>query len=79
MWNYRLIAKDYQGDVWFDVHEVYYTNGVPDGYTANPVTVGGDSIAGVVLQLKMIQEDIVQPPLWGGYRFPEEYVAEHKK
>ena len=37
-WNYIILAHENNGEIYFQIHEVYYTNNTPNGYTANPIT-----------------------------------------
>lgn len=74
-WNYRILAQEQEnGEIYFQIHEVYYNeNGIPDGYTANGVTVGTDSVKGINWILNRMKEATKKPILWEGKRFPEEY------
>lgn len=44
-WNYRVIRNvDNDDNEWFTIHEVYYNDkGEPDGVTANPVSLFGET------------------------------------
>ena len=57
-WNHRILAHENNGEIYFQLHEVYYTNEVPDGYTANPITVGSETIKGIKWTLNKMQEAI---------------------
>ena len=46
-WNHRILAHENNGEVYFQLHEVYYKDEVPDSYTANPITVGSESLKGI--------------------------------
>ena len=72
-WNYRLLAKEYKGDVYYQIHEVYYDdNGKPNGYTANPITIGSNDIEGIKWQLEEITKCLDKPTL-SVKDFPNEY------
>lgn len=43
-WNNIVLAHQYRDEVYFCIHEVYYTDGMPHSYTEDPVTVSGDSL-----------------------------------
>ncbi len=75
MWNHRVLAKIYSsGDVEFNIHEVYYDErGEPNGYTENPVSIGGDDIKSLRWQLNKMKECLKKPILYCGDRFPEIY------
>jgi hypothetical protein len=61
--------------MYFEVYEVYYDkDGKPNGYTANPITIGGDSLEGLHWTADRIKEALSKPILWEGDRFPEEYT-----
>jgi hypothetical protein len=77
-WNHRLLATEYESvgskETYFQIHEVYYDeDGKPNGYTANPITIGGDSIDGLRWTVDRIKECLEKPILWGDDRFPEVY------
>jgi len=72
-WNHRILAREHEGEVYFNIHEVYYKDGIPDGYTANPISVGGESIKSIRWTLNKMKECLKKPILWGDERFPQEY------
>lgn len=72
-WNHRLLAKEYKGDVYYQIHEVYYDNkGNPNSYTANPITIGSDYIEGIKWQLEEITK-CLEKPILSLNNFPKEY------
>lgn len=71
-WNHRILAHKHKEDVHFQVHEVYYTNGIADAYTKDPVTVNSDTIKGVYWCLNKMLEATKKPVLWAGENFPNE-------
>lgn len=89
-WNHRVLAHAPSAealkifsevDTYFQIHEVYYKDNIPDAYTLEPITVGGDSLADIEWTLLYMLGCLTKPLLWAGDRFPEEYVPEgkHKK
>ena len=76
MWNHRvLVAQDKRGELYFNVHEVYYNNETkkPDGYTTNPITIGGEDIEAIKWVIDKIKESLDKPTLWGDDKFPTEF------
>ncbi len=54
MWNYRITYSSV--DKLYAMREVYYTEGVPDSWTANAVGVVGESpeeVANVLKRMKL--------------------------
>ncbi len=82
-WNHRILAsKEFHTngeseiyfEIYFAIHEVYYDkNGVPDGYTANAIKVGSDTIEGIQWTIDKMQECLKKPILWAEPLFPQEY------
>ena len=73
-WNHRILAHDLGVDTYFQIHEVYYDeNGVPYGYTQDPIHVCADTIKGIKLTLRRMLESTKKPILWAGDKFPNEY------
>ena len=66
-WNHRVLTKEYKGfneiEVQYGVHEVFYTNGVPDACTENPVAVAGDNIKDLKQTLRWMRKALRQPVL----------------
>jgi hypothetical protein len=71
-WNHRILAHENNGEVYFQLHEVYYKNEVPDGYTANPISVGSETLKGIKWTLNKMQEAVKKPILWACEKFPSE-------
>jgi hypothetical protein len=87
-WNYRVLAfESPKGDIFFQVHSVYYTNGKPDGYSETPARVGGDCKSEITKTAQLIYDAClilgsVQPKhkiLWAGEKFPQEFDKKLKK
>ena len=75
-WNHRILAhKQEDNSIYFSIHEVYYTNNIPDGYTSNPISIGSEDIKGIKWTLNRMKECLKKPILWAGDRFPEEYTT----
>jgi len=73
-WNYRVMAHDYDGEIYLEIHEVYYNSKkVPDSYTFNSVGVGGENIKELEWVLQRMKEALNKPILWAGEKFPQEY------
>lgn len=77
-WNHRILAKTYQEEVYLQMYEVYYDkDGKPDGYTANPVTIGSETLKGIKWTLARMKEATKKPILWADEgKFPQEYEPE---
>ena len=72
-WNHRIIQTEHKGEVYLNIHEVYYDkNGVPNGYTANPISVSGETLEDLEWVLNKIKECLSKPILLGGEKFPKE-------
>ena len=72
-WNHRILAHENNGEVYFQMHGVYYKEEVPNGYTANPITVGSETSKGIKWTLNKMQEAVKKPILWAGEKFPNEF------
>jgi hypothetical protein len=72
-WNHRILAHKYGDEMYFQIHEVYYDkDGKPDGYTANGVSVGAESLDGIKWVLNKMKECVNKPILLAD-DFPNEY------
>lgn len=73
-WNHRILAHEHKGEVYFEIHEVFYNNnGEPDGYTEKGVSVGGEDLESITWTLEKMFECRDKPILWAGDKFPKEY------
>ena len=73
-WNHRILAHEQHGEVYFQIHEVYYNeDGVPNGYTKNPIHVGGESLKAITWTLNKMKESRSKPILFAGDKFPQIY------
>tara|TARA_R110001632_G_scaffold51400_1_gene128130 strand:+ start:8251 stop:8493 length:243 start_codon:yes stop_codon:yes gene_type:complete len=72
-WNHRILAHKDGDEMYFQIHEVYYDkDGKPDGYTANAVSVGAESLDGIKWVLDKMKECVNKPILLAD-DFPNEY------
>ena len=72
-WNHRVMAHTTEEGIWFEIHEVYYEDEIPQSYTNHPVSASGDTITGMKFDLKNMLGCLDKPILWHGKRFPKEY------
>jgi hypothetical protein len=73
-WNHRILAHKDGDRMYFQIHEVYYDkDGNPDGYTANGVSVGAESLDGINWVLDKIKECTNKPILLAD-DFPNELI-----
>lgn len=72
IWNYRVMATEYKGDIVLQVHEVYYNDkGVPSSYSDEPSTIGGENIEEIKDIIQKLEEAANRPILWTGEKFPD--------
>jgi hypothetical protein len=72
-WNHRILAQELEGETYCAIHEVYYDeNGVPSGYTADPVWVLGSSLKDIKWALRRMTE-ATKKPILSINNFPNEY------
>ena len=63
-WNYRILAQEYKGELWFGIHEIYYNDdGIPDMCTEDAVGVVGDNLAEISDTLKWMKKALKKPIL----------------
>ena len=73
-WNHRVLAHKHKDEVYFEIHEVLYDeSGIPNGYTEKGITVGGETVKGMLWTLNKMKECLKKPILWAGEDFPNEY------
>ncbi len=74
-WNHRILAHEQNGEIYLQIHEVYYDkSGKPNGYTANPVTIGGENLKSITWTLNKILQCRNKPILWAGDKFPNGFA-----
>lgn len=72
-WNHRVLAFVYEDEIRLQIHEVYYNSkGKPNGYTANPIFVNGESLKDIKWTLKQMKK-CLNKPILSGNNFPKEY------
>lgn len=72
-WNHRVLAHISNDTVYLEIHRVYYdSNGIPNGYSENAVTVGADDLKGMRWVVNKMEECLKKPILWAGDKFPAE-------
>lgn len=76
-WNHRVLLHELDNELniihnILQVHEVYYADGKPNGYTSNPITINGENPDELEWTLNKIKDCLKKPILWAGKRFPEE-------
>jgi hypothetical protein len=70
-WDYRILAYKQGEEILLQIHEVYYNeDGIPNGYTESPVSVGSETIKGITWTLNKMLECRTKPILWAGDKFP---------
>lgn len=66
-WNCRVIASEHDdGETWFEVHEVYYVNGLPRSRAETPSSIcwsSEDGTDGGERRLEQLREALRKPPL----------------
>ena len=75
-WNHRVLAFERHGVVMLQIHEVYYDDELnnPSGYSENAVSIEGLYLKDLVWTAIKIRKCLKKPILWGGDKFPEEYI-----
>lgn len=66
IWNYRVIKfsnRESDGEHWYEIREVYYTDEKPTSYTAEAEGVGSDDIDGLKWELERMREALGKPVL----------------
>lgn len=78
-WNHRIMAHEHKGDVYFQIHEVYYDeNNTPNSYTKDAISIGGDDLKTITWTLNKMLECRKKPILWAGEKFPNECKMKYK-
>ena len=72
-WNHRLLAHEYKGEVYLEIHEVFYNKeGVPEVYTEKGVSVVAKDVNGIKWVLDKMQK-CIDKPILSVANFPKEY------
>ena len=74
-WNHRILATEHNGELYLQIHEVYYEGDKPISHTKDPKSVTGESVYEVKWTLDKMEECLEKPILWGDERFPLEYKS----
>jgi len=75
-WNYRVMAHESAGEIFFQIHEVHYQDDKPVSYTGNGAVVRREEVKTLAEGLVKMINCYMKPALWYGDRFPEEYCHE---
>jgi len=60
-WNYRVIAKTHEDEIFFSIHEVFYTeDGIPNTCTVDAVSVGGNNLREIAETLNFMRLALVK-------------------
>jgi len=62
-WNYRIIRHVNDDDEFFQIHEVYYTDGSAVSVSEEPIPVHGDTLKELGENLKMQKRALTKPVL----------------
>ena len=72
-WNHRILAHEHKGEVYLQIHEVYYnTKGVPHSHTYKGTSVAAKDIEGIKWVLDKMKE-CADKPILSVDSFPKEY------
>ena len=77
-WNYRVLVEKINDELVFSINEVYYDNDTPQGYCNVRRTESEESIEALERELHYQLQAFKRPTLWGGDKFPQEYIPEEK-
>ena len=84
-WNHRILLKEYVNIITknieyiLNIHEVYYdSEGIPNGYTKNPITISASDPDGLSWTVSKINNCLKKPILWGDDKFPQEVKVRYK-
>lgn len=77
-WNHRVLAHEHNGEIYLKIHDVYYNEaGIPNSYTENAVSVGGEDRQSIYWTIDKMRDCIKKPILFAGDKFPQEYTPEN--
>ena len=62
-WNHRVLAHEHKGELTFAIHEIFYTDGIPDMCTEDPVGVVGDTLPELSDTLRRMLSALIEPIL----------------
>jgi hypothetical protein len=82
-WNYRILAFKHPrrpNSIYFECRTVYYTDDVPNAFTAEPAVLYGLNKKSLRWELNALKEAMSKPILWGEEgKFPRKYKRLKKK
>ena len=74
-WNHRVLYFEDPNEPWFEIHEVYYDIfGKPNGYAEGGCSTHRKSMKSMRWVIKNMLKCLNRPILYGGDRFPEQYI-----
>jgi hypothetical protein len=56
-WNYRIMRHADENGDWYGLHEAFYTDGKPEGWTKDSVIGEFESVEDLVKSLEMMLND----------------------
>lgn len=62
-WNYRIIRHERNGETFYQIHEVYYRNGLPVATTLQPSTPYGENADELRGELALMLSALSKPAL----------------
>lgn len=71
-WNYRILVWENYGEVYYQIHSVFYHDEKPEGYSQEGAIIGADSLDSFKWEFSRLQEALEKPCISGDH-FPEEY------
>lgn len=75
-WNYRVLAHEIDGEVFFAIKSVYYEGNKPVSYSDTPSVIFEDSLEWVKKTLNLMEEATKKPILWANDKFPKKYYTQ---
>ena len=66
-WNHRVIRhkteeKEHSEEYWYGIHEVYYDDkGEPDSCTKDPISLVGEDLKHLMIDIERIKECLEKP------------------
>lgn len=79
-WNYRVLMHTHPNDVnyrYFKIHEVYYTDGIPDGYSKDAESLEADLSTDLPKMLNLMELCLKKPMIFAD-DFPKEVIVKYK-
>lgn len=76
-WNHRVLAFVKNEEITFSIRKVHFEKGIPVSY--EPAGIDGHGQAECIRKVDEMLLAMNKPTLWGGERFPEEYISKKKE